>query len=160
MQESASKFIAPIKGRVRKYLNDRGIRLSSFFAETGISESSFRGKSASSEFGGEILSVIVRTYPDISAHWLLTGEGDATAGAEHTIVRGKANVMAKNGAKVTYTHTCADTCSSSSGENTSVNALIEALRDQLSEKDRQMAEKDRQIEALHKMLSKYMDLNL
>ena len=159
MQEETNKFIAPIKGRVRKYLNDRGIRLTSFFAETGVSESAFRGKSASSEFGGEILSVIVRTYPDISAHWLLTGEGDAAAGVEHTIVRGKANVMAKNGAKVTYTHTCADTHSSCSGENTSVSALLEAFRDQLSEKDRQIAEKDRQIEVLHRMLSKYMDLN-
>ena len=67
--------------------------------------------------------------------------------------------MAKNGAKVTYTHTCADTHSSSSGENTSVSALLEAFRDQLSEKDRQIAEKDRQIEVLHRMLSKYMDLN-
>ena len=51
MQEETNKFIAPIKGRVRKYLDNNGIKLSSFFAETGVSESSFRGKSASSEFG-------------------------------------------------------------------------------------------------------------
>lgn len=160
MQEGTNKFIAPIKGRVRKYLDDNGIRLSSFFAETGISESSFRGKSASSEFGGEILSVIVRTYPDISAHWLLTGEEEGIARAQASIISGKANVMAKDGAKVTYTHSCVDSCGALSEGNTSVTTLLETFREQLGEKDRQMAEKDKQIEMLHKMLSKYMNIHL
>ena len=159
MQEETNKFIAPIKSRVRKYLDDKGIRLSSFFSETGVSESSFRGKSAYSEFGGEILSIIVRTYPDISAHWLLTGEEDVAI-AQASIIGSKANVMAKDGAKVTYTHSCLDNCGSFSEGNTSVTTLLETLREQLGEKDRQMAEKDKQIEMLHKMLSKHMDLNL
>lgn len=159
MQEETNKFIAPIKGRVRKYLDNNGIKLSSFFAETGVSESSFRGKSASSEFGGEILSIIVRTYPDISAHWLLTGEEDIAI-TQASIIGGKANVMAKDGAKVTYTHSCVDSCGSFSEGNASATTLLETFREQLGEKDRQMAEKDKQIEMLHKMLSKYMDLHL
>ena len=160
MQEEKNKFIAPIKGRVRKYLDNKGIRLSSFFAETGVSESSFRGKSAFSEFGGEILSIIVRTYPDISAHWLLTGEEEDITRTQASIISGKANVMAKDGAKVTYTHSCVDNCGPFSEGNTSVTTLLETFREQLGEKDRQMAEKDRQIEMLHKMLSKYIDLHL
>lgn len=159
MQENTGKYIAPIKGRVRKYLSIKGIRLSVFFAETGISESSFRGKSASSEFGGEILSTIVRTYPDISAHWLLTGEGEVVGRTESAIIGGKANVMAKEGAKVTYTHTCTDLCESYSEGNTNVSTLLETLKEQLAEKDKQMAEKDRQIEMLHKILSKHIDLH-
>ena len=61
---------------------------------------------------------------------------------------------------MTYTHSCLDNCGSFSEGNTSVTTLLETLREQLGEKDRQMAEKDKQIEMLHKMLSKHMDLNL
>lgn len=157
MQDIADKYIAPIKGRVRKYLSDKGIKLASFFADTGVSESSFRGKSASSEFGGEILSSIVRRYPDISAHWLLTGEGESTTRVEDAIIGGKANVMAKDGAKVTYTHTYTDPCGFPFEGNSSAISLLEALKEQLSEKDKQMAEKDKQIEMLHIMLAKCME---
>lgn len=78
MQVDKRKNIAPIKGRVRNYLYDKGIRMTDFFSATGLSESAFRGKIASSEFGGAALATIVRVYPEISAHWLLTGEGAKT----------------------------------------------------------------------------------
>lgn len=157
MQDDPNKYIAPIKGRVRKYLLDNGIKFSSFFSDTGVSESSFRGKSALSEFGGEILSTIIRTYSGISAHWLLTGEEESATRTEDAIIGGKANVMAKDGAKVTYSLTHADPCGFSFEESPGASSLLNALKEQLGEKDKQIAEKDKQIEMLHRMLEKCIE---
>ena len=154
MQENEDKYIAPIKGRVRKYLEFMGIKLSTFFSETGVTESAFRGRSARSEFGGEILSTIVRTYPDLSARWLLTGE-DSLEGETKDYIAGRSNIMTKGGSNVVYNHTCAEPCAGAPpiDQQAEIGALIDTVREQLEKKDMQLSEKDKQIEMLHRMLS-------
>ena len=159
MQENTDKYIAPIKGRIRKYLDFKGIKLSIFFSETGVAESAFRGRAARSEFGGEILSTIVRTYPDLSARWLLTGEDDLTPEAKDSIM-GRSNIMAKSGSNVVYNHTCAEPCvgAPSLDQKAGVIDLVDTIKAQLEEKDRQLSEKDKQIEMLHQMLAKWIEI--
>ena len=54
---------------------DKGITKESFFSETGISASNFKGKGAQSELGGDKLAKILTIYRDINPDWLITGRG-------------------------------------------------------------------------------------
>lgn len=70
------KIFPPIKGRIYKWLKDNNIQLKEFYSRTGVSDSSFKGKAASSEFGGSIIASVVNIYPSIPIRWILLGEED------------------------------------------------------------------------------------
>lgn len=65
-----------IKDRILTFIEREGIKKGDFFAETGMSESNFKGKNLQSQLGGDALVKILTRYPRISPHWLLLGEGD------------------------------------------------------------------------------------
>jgi hypothetical protein len=67
--------ISPTKQKILQYLDYKGISKAIFCRETGISYENFKGKSLKSDIGGAILGKIITIYSDISAEWLLTGEG-------------------------------------------------------------------------------------
>ena len=68
--------ISPIKRRLLQYLELKGIAKTEFCQKTNISYANLKGKSLCSEIGGAQLSEILSVYKEISAHWLLTGEGN------------------------------------------------------------------------------------
>lgn len=87
-----------------------------FCDKTGISYGNVTGKAQFSEFGGEQITEILQTFPDISPDWLLLGKGE---------------MLRQGGGK--------------SEENTPCYTdFLEMIR----EKDRQIAEKDRQMSQL------------
>lgn len=47
-----------------------------FFEATGIQSSNFKGKNMSSQPGGDMIVRVLTIYPNLSAEWLLRGEGD------------------------------------------------------------------------------------
>ncbi len=69
------KILSPVKGRILKYLEINGIPRESFYHDTGISASNFKGPGLKSELGGDKIARILAVYPDLDSRWLLTGEG-------------------------------------------------------------------------------------
>lgn len=65
-----------IKERILSFLESRGIKKVDFFEATGIQSSNFKGKNMSSQPGGDMLVKVLTIYPNLSAEWLLRGEGN------------------------------------------------------------------------------------
>lgn len=68
--------ILTIKEKIMTFLNERNIKKVDFFEATGIQPSNFKGKNMLSQPGGDMLVKILTVYPDLSAEWLMRGEGD------------------------------------------------------------------------------------
>lgn len=68
--------ISTIKERILSFLEYNGIKKVDFYQATGVSDSNFKGKNLYSQPGGDVLVKVLTSYPNISAEWLLTGEGD------------------------------------------------------------------------------------
>ena len=58
------------------FLEFQGIKKVDFFEATGIQSSNFKGKNMSSQPGGDMIVRVLTIYPNLSAEWLLRGEGD------------------------------------------------------------------------------------
>ena len=75
--------------RIKEYMDYKGISIAAFERSIGMSNASF-GKSLKNKgaIGTDKLENILIKYPDISPHWLLTGEGNmlktSTSGADET----------------------------------------------------------------------------
>lgn len=65
-----------IKDKILSFLETKGINKADFYAETGIEPSNFKGKNKDSLPGSAMLVKILTKYPELSADWLLTGEGE------------------------------------------------------------------------------------
>lgn len=65
-----------IKERILSFLESQGIKKVDFFEATGIQSSNFKGKNMSSQPGGDMLVKVLTIYPNLSAEWLLRGEGN------------------------------------------------------------------------------------
>lgn len=68
--------ILTIKERILSFLEFQGIKKVDFFEATGIQSSNFKGKNMSSQPGGDMIVRVLTIYPNLSAEWLLRGEGD------------------------------------------------------------------------------------
>lgn len=68
--------ILTIKEKILSFLESQGIKKVDFFEATGIQSSNFKGKNMSSQLGGDMLVKVLTIYPQISAEWLLRGEGN------------------------------------------------------------------------------------
>ena len=68
--------ILTIKERILSFLESQGIKKVDFFEATGIQSSNFKGKNMSSQPGGDMIVRVLTIYPNLSAEWLLRGEGD------------------------------------------------------------------------------------
>jgi phage repressor protein C with HTH and peptisase S24 domain len=67
--------ISTIKERILSFLEYKGIKKADFYQTTGVADSNFKGKNLYSQPGSDVLVKILTSYPDISAEWLLTGNG-------------------------------------------------------------------------------------
>ncbi len=68
-------IILTIKERILTFLDAKGVKKVDFFEESGIQSSNFKGKNKYSQPGGDMLVKILTLYPDLSAEWLMRGEG-------------------------------------------------------------------------------------
>ncbi|MBK1894651.1 hypothetical protein [Chryseobacterium paridis] len=69
--------ITTIKERILFYLEIKGIRKESFYRETGMSASNFKGAGLKSDLGIDKVVRILNVYPELNnhLHWLVKGEG-------------------------------------------------------------------------------------
>lgn len=65
-----------IKDKILAFLKEKGIKKVDFFEATGIQSSNFKGKNMASQPGGDMIVKILTLYPDLSAEWLMRGEGN------------------------------------------------------------------------------------
>ena len=63
--------------RITEYLDYKGISVSAFEKSTGMSNASFsKSLKSGGSIGSDKLETILSHYPDLSAEWLVRGEGD------------------------------------------------------------------------------------
>lgn len=62
-----------VKERVNQYIDYKGINVNAFESSIGASKSYWRN---TKNISAEILAGVVRVYSDLSAEWLLRGEGN------------------------------------------------------------------------------------
>ncbi len=89
-----------IKEKILAFLNESGIKKADFFRITGIQSSNFKGKNIQSAPGSDTLVKILTHYPQLSAEWLLTGEGEMLKN-ESAAARGAAQYLPSGNDKVT-----------------------------------------------------------
>ena len=68
--------ILTIKDKILAFLKEKNIKKVDFFETTGIQSSNFKGKNMASQPGGDMIVKVLTLYPDLSAEWLMRGEGD------------------------------------------------------------------------------------
>lgn len=69
--------IQTTKERILIFLEANNIKKETFYRESGISASNFKGAGLKSDLGVDKLARILRVYPDLNDNlvWLITGEG-------------------------------------------------------------------------------------
>ena len=64
-----------IKERVLQIAEKKGVSKESFFTKIGMSSANFRGKAKETPLNSNAIIEIVKFYPEVNLHWLITGEG-------------------------------------------------------------------------------------
>ena len=72
MQEKEQK-ISPSKQKISEFISSLGISKRDFYAKTGISRGTIENTTGITE---DTLAKLFVTYPELSAEWVLRGEGD------------------------------------------------------------------------------------
>lgn len=129
--EQNSQNFAPIKCRILQFIEIQSINREIFFKKIGASKSNFAKSALKSEVSATIVSNIVVQNPELSAEWLLTGEGQ----------------MLKN------EYSCQDMSSIASDFTTpygkeSINDTIRAKDEHIRDLQEQIRTLNRQLEAL------------
>ncbi len=69
------KILSPIKQRIVQFLENQGIKETTFYKQTGITRTNFSNPGGKSELGGDKIVKILTEYPQLSPAWLLLEEG-------------------------------------------------------------------------------------
>lgn len=80
-------IILTLKEKILSFLSEMGIRKVDFFEKTGIQSSNFKGVNIKSAPGGDTLVKILTVYPELSAEWLMRGEGRMLRNSENLFTR-------------------------------------------------------------------------
>jgi len=69
-----------VKDKILAFLEEKGVKKSDFFDTFGLAPSNFRGQSKQTGLSSDTIVKILTEYQDLSAEWLLRGEGDMIRG--------------------------------------------------------------------------------
>ena len=72
MQEKG-QFFSPIKQRILLFYSNLGISKRQFYDKIGVSRGTLESKTGATE---DVVAKFLATYPEVSAEWLITGEGE------------------------------------------------------------------------------------
>lgn len=78
MQEKEQK-ISPSKQKISEFVGSLGISKRDFYAKTGISRGTLENTTGITE---DTLAKLFTTYPELSAEWVLRGEGEMLRGTK------------------------------------------------------------------------------
>lgn len=137
-----------VSERLLLFIKYKGISVRKFEASIGASTGFV--KKISKGIGNEKLKRILAEYPELNRDWLLYGEGEmlksAAPAISHSAVVTAANSLAING-----DHNMVPDPNAISGSELYKTQLY-LTQQLLAEKDKQLAEKERTIELLQKLL--------
>lgn len=136
--------ISIIKERILKYLDFKGVSKYKFYQETGITNGILSQSNGISE---ENLLKFLSQYKDISADWLLTGEGEMLRG-------GTVQVSGSGNAVVGNSHNSTATVNATPTDTSDLRAMVEEQRTIIEGLQGQLQEKDKQIAQLLAIISK------
>lgn len=74
--EEPEQNFAPIKCRILQIIELKEVKREKFFNEIGVAKSNFSKSACKSEVSASVCSKILNYFTDVSAEWLLTGEGE------------------------------------------------------------------------------------
>lgn len=117
-----------IKDRINRIIQQNRITKAEFEKKCGMSNGYVNA--IRNSVGALKLEQILKAFPDLNREWLLYGEGEMLKSQPHVINSNNTN--------------------SSINESSTISKLIEMIE----AKDKQLAEKDKQIESLLKLLTK------
>lgn len=135
--------ISIIKERILKYLDFKGVSKYKFYQETGITNGILSQSNGISE---ENLLKFLSQYKDISADWLLTGEGSMLRG-------GNVQVSGSGNAVVGNSHNSTATVNATPTDTSDLRAMVEEQRTIIEGLQGQLQEKDKQIAQLLAIIS-------
>lgn len=135
--------ISIIKERILKYLDFKGVSKYKFYQETGITNGILSQSNGISE---ENLLKFLSQYKDISADWLLTGEGEMLRG-------GNVQVSGSGNAVVGNSHNSTATVNATPTDTSDLRAMVEEQRTIIEGLQGQLQEKDKQIAQLLAIIS-------
>lgn len=135
--------ISIIKERILKYLDFKGVSKYKFYQETGITNGILSQSNGISE---ENLLKFLSQYKDISADWLLTGEGSMLRG-------GTVQVSGSGNAVVGNSHNSTATVNATPTDTSDLRAMVEEQRTIIEGLQGQLQEKDKQIAQLLAIIS-------
>lgn len=141
MTNKNDKILAPIKGRVIKFIENQKIEKKSFFDKLGVASSNFRGNALYSEISADIIAKILAFYPNSNPEWLLIGK----------------DPMLREEQKSRLSQNISGNSNIQSGNDTSITGdckqQIEKLEAKLEEYEEKLAEKDKTISQLVNLMS-------
>ena len=129
--------ISFLKEKILQYLEFKGFSKYEFYQKTGVSNGVLSQKSGLSE---DNLLRFLSCYKDVNPEWLLTGKGSMIKSEEKSRINqnitGNSNIQSGNDTSIT-------------GD---CKQQVEKLEAKLQEYEEKLAEKDKQIEKLFKMI--------
>jgi len=67
-------IIATTKEKIIKYLDYKGVTITSFYKQTGIKRGFLDSDKLKSSVSDVFLTKIIETFPDLNIHWLINQE--------------------------------------------------------------------------------------
>lgn len=158
-----------VKEKVNQYIDYKGINVNAFESSIGASKSYWRN---TKNISAEILAEVVRVYSDLSAEWLLRGEGNmlksnnnligSNQGTDNTIeYNNRGNVGVGNTVNVSLPEAGTQKIISPDGGieinqfNSNINELehkIEMLKAEVSHLNNNIETKDKLIASLERTI--------
>ncbi len=129
-----------LKQRIKELLHSKGVTINSFAKTAGVSQATINGQiNGDIKISASLIYLVLETYPDISAEWLLRGEGSmlrTDAGTD--IVLNNSNSHHNNIGSGNLTHT--------------INSDTDMWKKIIADKDEQIAELKKDKELLGNLL--------
>lgn len=134
-----------IKLRIVQFTDSQQISIRKFCEKISVNPSNFGTSNMKSSLSSDILSRILITYPILSPDWVLLGRGEMLRSGANAVVQGNSGNVCQGGVQSVVSGAGATVQQPSAQDVESLLAII-------SQKDIQIAEKDKQIGRLLALL--------
>jgi hypothetical protein len=143
-----------IVDRIELIINNLDISTRNFEANIGVAYGTVQKPITNNKtVGSDVLSKILITYPELSAEWLMRGEGEMLINVDNSTK----NAVNSNNINNGNSNINGDFTLNTNVEHNTLVEEVGFLRGQLVEKDNQLKEKDNQLKEKYSLISKLLD---
>ncbi len=128
-----------LRQHIKELLHSKKVSINSFAKTTGVSQATINGQmNGDVKISASLICLVLNTFPDVSAEWLLRGEGEMYKSGSKDIVINNTNSHHNN--------------INGSGTQTNNSGDTEFLKKVIADKDAQIAELKKDKELLGNLL--------